>query len=70
LKLIVFGTSIAILCKNTKMKKILLIAGLLLILALAFSSQTGNKESKDIPDEEIVIEDELVVEDWMTKIWV
>jgi len=52
------------------MKKILLIAGLLLILGLAFSSQTGNKENKNVPDKEIVIEDELVVEDWMMEIWV
>jgi len=51
------------------MKKILLITALLLLLGLAFSSQADNKESKNIPDEEIVIEDELLVEDWMTKIW-
>jgi len=51
------------------MKKILLIAGLLLILGLAFSTQTGNKENNNIPNEEIVIEDELIVEDWMTEIW-
>jgi hypothetical protein len=56
--------------KNKTMKKILLIAGLLLILGLAFSSQTGNKENKNVPDKEIVIEDELVVEDWMMEIWV
>ena len=48
------------------MKKILLIAGLLLIIGLAFSTQTETKKV-DAPVEEVVLEDDLLVEDWMTK---
>jgi hypothetical protein len=48
------------------MKKILLIAGLLLILGLAFSSGETKTKAKEAPVETIV-EDELQIEDWMTK---
>ena len=49
------------------MKKILLIAGLLLIIGLAFSSQMTERKKVDAPVEEVVLEDDLLVEDWMTK---
>lgn len=44
------------------MKKILLIIGLMLVLGLAFSSQ--KTETKIIEE---FHEEELVLEDWMTK---
>lgn len=49
------------------MKKIALIAALLLILGLTFSSQIIETKKIDTPVEEVVVEDDLQVEDWMTK---
>jgi len=47
------------------MKKILLMIGLLLILGLAFSTQNEKTNKENVVEE--VVEDELVLEDWMTK---
>jgi len=49
------------------MKKILLMIGLMLILGLTFSSQKTESKTKEAPVEDVVVEDELVLEDWMTK---
>ena len=41
---------------------------IILVLALAILGSTGIPEKTEvIPVEEVVIEDELVLEDWMTK---
>jgi len=53
--------------ENRNMKKIALIAALLLILGLTFSSQIIETKKIDTPVEEVVVEDDLQVEDWMTK---
>lgn len=49
------------------MKKLALIAALLLILGLAFSTHGVTEKKIDSPVEEVVVEDDLQVEDWMTK---
>lgn len=62
----VFGMGIVYIGKTIVMKKIALIAILLLILGLAFSTQNVT-EKKETPIEDIFVEEELQVEDWMTK---
>jgi len=62
-----FGTGIAYIEKNRNMKKLALIAVLLLILGLAFSTHGVTEKKIDSPVEDTVVEEELVVEDWMTK---
>jgi hypothetical protein len=62
-----FGISIAYIGKTIDMKKIALIAILLLILGLAFSTQSVTEKKIDSPVDEVVIEEDLQLEDWMTK---
>ena len=62
-----FGIGIVYIGKTIDMKKIALIAILLLILGLAFSTQTVIEKEIVTPVEDTLVEDELVVEDWMTR---
>lgn len=49
------------------MKKLALIAALLLILGLAFSTHGVTEKKIDSPVEEVLVEEDLQLEDWMTK---
>ena len=62
-----FGMGIVCIGETIDMKKIALIAILLLILGLAFSTQSVTEKKIDSPIEEVVVEEDLQVEDWMTK---
>jgi hypothetical protein len=63
----VIGMDIVYTMKTIEMKKIAFIAILLLILGLAFSSQSVTEKKVDTPIEDTIVEEDLQVEDWMTK---
>jgi len=62
-----FGMGIAYIEKTIDMKKLALIAVLLLILGLVFSTHGVTEKKIDSPIEDVVVEEDLQVEDWMTK---
>jgi len=64
---VVFGIGIVYIGETIDMKKLALIAVLLLILGLAFSTQSVTEKKVDTPIEDTIVEEDLQVEDWMTK---
>lgn len=49
------------------MKKFLILFGLLVVVTVSISLQNVKENKVDINQEEVVIEEDLHVEDWMTQ---